>query len=122
MRAKLILCGVLAVWAMPLASVSAFEESPAVSAPAPAPAGAPQSSQARPAPALAPDQAVPVASDEAEEREGLRIPGLGALPKLNFGLELMYGESPVEQLDYSASPDWDSDDEVTIRGSIKRRF
>lgn len=55
----------------------------------------------------------------------VRIPGLGrlgVLPKMDFGLELLYGASeqskPVDQ-PRAGEP---TDDDLTIRGTVKHRF
>ncbi len=54
----------------------------------------------------------------------IRIPGLGklgVLPKMDFGLELLYGaddQKPAGQPE--AAPDPDED--LTIRGTVKHRF
>ena len=56
----------------------------------------------------------------ANQGSGLSIPGLGNLPKLDFGLELLYG-SP-EQL--SPAPD-QSDalpNALTVHGEVKKTF
>ena len=50
----------------------------------------------------------------------IRIPGLGSvgvLPKLDFGLELLYGASEPK-----GPPDRTDQDDVQIRGTIKHRF
>ena len=50
----------------------------------------------------------------------VRIPGLGSvgvLPKLDFGLELLYGANEPK----GPQPD-KTDDDVQIRGTIKHRF
>lgn len=49
------------------------------------------------------------------------IPGLGRLgviPKLDFGLELLYGAAESESVD----DDLVGDDEITIRGRVKHKF
>jgi len=51
----------------------------------------------------------------------IRIPGIGSvgvLPKLDFGLELLYGANEQKGL----PPDRTDSDEVQIRGTIKHRF
>lgn len=51
----------------------------------------------------------------------VRIPGLGTLgviPKLDFGLELLYGAAESEVVEEDPL----SDDELTIRGSVKHKF
>ncbi len=53
----------------------------------------------------------------------VRIPGLGklgVLPKMDFGLELLYGAAESKQ---SAEPQRETGSEdVTIRGTLKHRF
>jgi hypothetical protein len=52
----------------------------------------------------------------------VKIPGLGTIgkiPKLDFGLELLYGASDQK----SAAPDAKEDpNDVRIRGTLKHRF
>jgi hypothetical protein len=51
----------------------------------------------------------------------VRIPGIGTvgvLPKLDFGLELLYGANEQK----GAFPDKSSPDDVQLRGTIKHRF
>lgn len=53
----------------------------------------------------------------------VRIPGLGklgSLPKMDFGLELLYGASETKTQD--AQPHDDARDDLTIRGSVKHKF
>jgi hypothetical protein len=58
----------------------------------------------------------------------VRIPGLGkigVLPKLDFGLELLYGaeKNGVPRAELQADPKAETDDgSFRIRGSIKHRF
>ncbi len=59
---------------------------------------------------------------ESSSGTKLSIPGLGTvgvLPKMDFGLELLYGgdKAPQQQVE----PEGDTDD-LRIRGSIKHRF
>ena len=54
----------------------------------------------------------------------VRIPGLGklgVLPKMDFGLELLYGAADAKQPD-PAQADQVPGDDLTIRGSVKHRF
>ena len=61
----------------------------------------------------------------AKNSEGteIRIPGLGklgTLPKMDFGLELLYGATEVDK---PQDPKIDENqDDLTIRGSVKHRF
>ena len=56
---------------------------------------------------------------------GFELPGfgkIGVLPKLDFGLELLYGETPpAARAEGFADRDTEPDD-VTIRGTFKHRF
>ena len=54
----------------------------------------------------------------------IRIPGLGklgTLPKMDFGLELLYGATETEKPQEPAKIEDDPSD-LTIRGSVKHRF
>jgi hypothetical protein len=85
--------------------------------------------------------AVPDAAPKAQEQEDsvpaksqtgteIRIPGLGkigTLPKMDFGLDLLYGA--VEEENSKSTPDFpsgpqDSDDkrDIMIHGSVKHNF
>jgi hypothetical protein len=53
----------------------------------------------------------------------VRIPGfgkLGSLPKMDFGLELLYGANEAKQIEPPSHHD-DAGD-LTIRGSVKHKF
>ncbi len=52
----------------------------------------------------------------------LSIPGIGSigkLPKLDFGLELLYGDSAAQGVGPSAE---ENNDDVLIKGKIRHRF
>lgn len=52
----------------------------------------------------------------------VRIPGLGklgVLPKMDFGLELLYGANEPKQPDGEQEP---TPDDLTIRGTVKHKF
>lgn len=68
--------------------------------------------------------AAPPAKSEGTE---IRIPGLGklgTLPKMDFGLELLYGatETGTPAPQEPAKIDNNLPDDLTIRGSVKHRF
>lgn len=66
----------------------------------------------------------PEAKADEPDSWGLNFSGIGSsgvLPKLDFGLELLYGASPGASVEESAAPDAGFED-MTIRGSLKRRF
>jgi hypothetical protein len=91
----------------------AFQEQRAGDAGVPAaPIGEVQPQASNPAEALKPS----VGPD-------VRIPGLGklgSLPKMDFGLELLYGAA--EQKTQDAQPRDDGRDDLMIRGSVKHSF
>jgi hypothetical protein len=54
----------------------------------------------------------------------VRIPGfgkLGVLPKMDFGLELLYGAAEQKRVEEPVEPAEQTDD-LTIRGTVKHRF
>jgi len=99
-------------------SAFAFQEEKQGSAPPPAEAAAP----AEPTPG---DKAKLSGETAAKPETGteIRIPGLGklgVLPKMDFGLELLYGaaeSAPAGQPDGTVP-----EDDLTVRGSVKHRF
>ena len=53
----------------------------------------------------------------------VRIPGLGklgSLPKMDFGLELLYGATEAKQPEAQSRDE--ARDDLTIRGSVKHKF
>ena len=65
-------------------------------------------------------------SDQAAPSEGteIRIPGLGklgTLPKMDFGLELLYGADQAPYHEQPVTPGEDPQD-LMIHGSVKHRF
>jgi len=67
------------------------------------------------------DTSAPAKSQGTE----IRIPGLGkigTLPKMDFGLDLLYGAA--EDTNRAADPDANSDDQkdLMIHGSVRHRF
>lgn len=64
------------------------------------------------------------ASDE-KPKKALKLPGVGeiAVPKLNFGLDLMYGQAADDpaNLNFTNEP-LVGEDDLTIMGTVKKRF
>ena len=89
----------------------------------------PAPAEAAPAPAeAAPGDPKTGLSDETavkpETGTEIRIPGLGklgVLPKMDFGLELLYGAAEGQPSDQPA-PAVNPEDDLTVRGSVKHRF
>ena len=109
-----VISGALFVWAVGSAAAFAFEQTPLAPA----------------APITAPAESAPKFDGETKKLEprknsgGLKIPGLGKLsvPKLNFGLDLMYGSPEKGDTYLSFSGESAGGDDVTILGTFKRRF
>lgn len=61
---------------------------------------------------------------EGDRGTEVSIPGLGklgVLPKMNFGLELLYGANEQQRDRMENDPGPETDD-LRIRGSVKHRF
>jgi hypothetical protein len=69
----------------------------------------------------APNLAVgpPSALNNAKEEGGIHVFGYTVLPKLNFGLDLLYGQ---DQQRSELEQGFDADSNVTVFGKVKRRF
>ena len=107
--------GALALSLMGSAAM-AFQETKGGAAAGQAPAAQPQSK------VLELGSETPAAKSTGTE---VRIPGfgkLGVLPKLDFGLELLYGVNEDKRLEADRLPQDSGDDGVQIRGSVKHRF
>ena len=106
------------------APVNAFQETQ-IAPDAAATGDAPEKAQANIGNADAVELTTP--SEDANSSDGIEIniPGIGIigkLPKLDFGLELLYGADEKPET-ATATPDEDnSDSEVLIRGTVKHRF
>lgn len=92
--------------------------------------GAPQAPSSTPA--IAPDatsatkpaemQLTPEEAQKPVEGTEVRIPGLGklgVLPKMDFGLELLYGANDARP---TAPEPQDQTDDLQIRGTVKHNF
>lgn len=104
-------------------SALAFQEQGSGAAPvAPAPS-APAEAQ----PAVPAEKSVEFSTPKAEDGEGVgtevRIPGLGklgVLPKMDFGLELLYGANEGKQPE--AVEQQPPAEDLTVRGTLKHNF
>ena len=105
----------LLIWGGVPGSTLAFEQQP--------PAATPKSALPSPTKKDAKDpEREKIELESTQESAGTRwkIPGLGSfdiLPKMDFGLELLYSDESESYVDENA----DGDD-VRIRGTVKRRF
>lgn len=67
------------------------------------------------------------APESRKEERGpvIKVPGfgkIGELPKLDFGLDLLYGASPEEREQKRRIDPNSKDDDLTVKGSIKYRY
>ena len=87
----------------------------------------PPSEAAAPAEAAPGDAKAGLTDESAPKPEAgteIRIPGLGklgVLPKMDFGLELLYGAAENQAVG-QPTPAPNPDDDLTVRGSVKHRF
>jgi hypothetical protein len=116
-KTSAIIVSIFAVWLMSPGSANAFEQQGQVT---PVPA-APVAKAVHPAITL--DQKLKSTEPQNSGRS-FKLPGIGKLsvPKLNFGLDLMYGNSEINDTDLGFSSDPAGEDDVTIMGKVKRRF
>lgn len=117
MRKALAVAGLMAGLSLGSGHALAFQETPA-----PPPAEIPQAQ----VDALALQLGTPNAAPAAPKAEsgGLNLFGYTVLPKLNFGLDVLYGQDE-QQLQLGGSDDIDTLDEngdVSVIGKVKRRF
>lgn len=114
MRKAIICFGFLSAWILYPGALLAFEQTPETSVPGTTVVNPGDNSGGLGASGnLAPEQ-------NTKRDSKSSFPGLGSfniLPKLNFGLELLYGASPEQSVE-----DDPPHDDVTIRGSVKKRF
>jgi hypothetical protein len=115
MRRHIAIAGLIA--ALPLGSVPAlaFEEQPV-----PPPSAATEATpQAKGAPL---QLATPgVTADQKTDTGGVKVFGHNLFPKLDFGLELLYGQDD-QQLQLEQGPSFDDQQDVTVLGKVKRHF
>jgi hypothetical protein len=115
MRRHLAIAGLIAALVGSATPAFAFQEAPV---PPPAPA-----TEAQPQAKTAPLQlGTPgVSADQSADKGGLKMFGYSILPKLDFGLELLYGQDE-QQLQIQQGPSFDESQDVTVLGKVKRHF
>jgi len=123
MRNGLVSGLALAVAALAAPSAYAFQQQQGAAAPAataqPQPAG--EAAAAGKPLDLSDDSANPAGETGTE----IRIPGLGklgVLPKMDFGLELLYGAAEQKPSAGAVEQTPNPDDDIMIRGTVKHRF
>ncbi len=114
MRRQIAIAALIAALPLGSAPAFAFQEQPVPSAAA----------EATPQAKTAPLQlATPgVTADQKKDTGGLKIFGHNLFPKLDFGLELLYGQDE-QQLQLEQGPTFDdTQQDVTVLGKVKRHF
>jgi hypothetical protein len=97
----------------------AFQETPP-----PPPAEDAEQAPAAQAPAMQLGTPSGTQADQQAAPKGLKLFGYTVLPKLNFGLDVLYGQDQ-QQLQLGGTDNLDSLDEngdVSVLGKVKRRF
>jgi hypothetical protein len=62
------------------------------------------------------------AAEQSKTPSGMKVLGFGILPKLDFGLELLYGDKQAQQLQLEQGGLSDENDDFTVLGKINRHF
>lgn len=113
MRRPIAIAGLMAALTLTSAPALAFQETAA-----PPPADIPQATP--PADPLQLGTPGGVAAPQ-EDHGGLNLFGYTVLPKLNFGLDVLYGEDR-QQLELQGPAAIEENGDVTVLGKVKRRF
>ncbi len=87
-------------------------------APAPPPEAAPVAPATK-APAAELQSPAP-GTAPTPEKSGAKVFGFSLLPKLDFGLELLYSQPQATELQQGIAPD--DNDDLTVLGKVKRHF
>ena len=119
MRRLFAIAGLMAALSFGSGEAFAFQETPA-----PPPADSPQAAPDASAPQLVTPGTGQVKADPKTDTGGLKLFGYTVLPKLNFGLDVLYGQDD-QQLQLGGTDNFDTLDEngnVTVLGKVKRRF
>jgi hypothetical protein len=116
MRTRVLAAGITAALLVAAAPAFAFQESPEappqVLQVAPDTKG-PAMQLQTPAPAQAPAQ-------QNSDNSGTKLFGFTLFPKLNFGLELLYGSPREMDMQQGTLPE--NNEDLTVFGTVKRQF
>jgi hypothetical protein len=116
MRRHLAIAGLIAALPLGSAPAFAFQEQPV-----PPPSAAVPSAPAQP-PTAPLQLATPgVSADQKIDNGGVKVLGHTLFPKLDFGLELLYGQD-AQPLQLDQGPSFDDQQDVTVLGKVKRHF
>jgi hypothetical protein len=118
MRTLAAIAGIMAALSIGSAPALAFQETPP-----PPPSESVEAAPASQAPALQLGTPGTLQPDAKEEKGGLNLFGYTMLPKLNFGLDVLYGQNE-QQLQLGGTDNLDSleQNDVSVLGKVKRRF
>jgi len=61
-------------------------------------------------------------ADPKSDHKGLKLFGYKVFPKLNFGLDVLYGEETEQSEQQPSAPTIEEKDDVSVLGKIKRLF
>ena len=114
MPRQLVIAGLVAALFASAAPAFAFQETPV-----PPPEPATPAPQAKTAPLQLGTPGV--SADQNAASGGFKMFGFSILPKLDFGLELLYGEDD-QHLQIQQGPSFDESQDVTVLGKVKRHF
>jgi hypothetical protein len=81
----------------------------------------PEESAAPQAPAMHLGTPADAETGAQADPKGLKLFGYTVLPKLNFGLDVLYGQDE-EKLQLQGPTALEENDDVTVLGKVKRRF
>lgn len=116
MRRSFAIAGLMAVLSLSGGPALAFQETPAPPPEAPT-EGAPPANP--PAVQLGNPGA---AADPEADRKGVKVFGYSILPKLDFGLDLLYGQEQQQLELQGQGSTLEENGDVTVLGKVKRRF
>jgi hypothetical protein len=116
MRRPIAIAGLVAALSFGSAPVFAFQETPV-----PPPAAAEARQATPPVDALHLGTPGGVAAPQ-EEHGGLNLFGYTVLPKLNFGLDVLYGQDQQQQLELQGPTTLEENGDISVLGKVKRRF
>jgi hypothetical protein len=115
MRRSIAIASMMAALSFGSAPAYAFQETPV---PPPAATEPPQAAP----PVTALQLGTPGAVGAPQEKQGgLNLFGYTVLPKLNFGLDVLYGQDQ-QQLELQGPTTLEENGDVSVLGKVKRRF
>lgn len=116
MRRFALAAGVIAALSVGAGPALAFQETP--EAPPEAPSLAPDASK-RPAMQVQTPAAGPPSAQPAD-KGAAKLFGFSILPKMDFGLELLYSQQPMDLQQVTPLPE--DHEDLTVLGKVKRHF